>query len=614
MGEAKAGTGGEKLFAFFGSDLGAKPAHFLRRLYGEGYSFLPMDTTAIGMAASSEVPYTLLDEWLGPDAIVKSREIAAECETRWFEAARDAFISEDLCWPEFDREAMYWFWHDISTANALADSFITAGVQTINCHQETRLRPALYYYPSDVMSAFWKGKLGDRIEVIQNKEKGFWSYPLLHRIFRCYGQMRAHKELVDDTAPVKNSFLSEKLVVALNHGELDRFTPLVHRLTERFPGRVAGVILTSDHQKADAISGAWSLPVAPGPHVTRGDPALREKFIGGYKRALNGAQDKPWQPFLALSPFHFRFYCEERWPLLVAKLRRWMEFWRLNRPKAVLVSALEDSESQLPTVAAKRLGIPTFSIPHGGFSPRAAVVLVADYLLYSTSIQKAIYERSGADSGRLIACRDLIAENEYPVVPRKPVSVKDGWRVLVLTNPIGTGCLAQRIFPGAQLKALRALENPPSSVAEKLSLRVKVHPGFPDLELFNVVDGRLKEQVLPLESELSVALNGSDLVVALNYCGSALLHALRAGKAVIFFWTDVSIGKVEPYTHADLLTSAGPVVRSAKEFWDCVFAFFTDKQYGGWLRREAYEYWRNHLDESLYPDISDVLSEKLNGA
>lgn len=613
MGKESAGMGGEKLCAFFGSDIGKRHAHYLKRLHKEGYSFLPLDTPAIGMAASNELPYNLIDEWLGPDEMLQSRKTAAECELRWFESAREDFVSDGICWPEFDREAMYWFWHDITAAKALAEAFVRKGIRRLACYQAVGLRPALYYRPSDVISAFWKGRLQDRVEILPMGRTGKWTQSPQSLIFRFLERVDFLGRFRRDRRGAHPSLLAEKLVLVLHHGEFDRFTPVVRQLYRRYAGQVAGVILFLNRSKAEAIARHWPVPVASSPHVKTPDPDLREKFLNGYKRALDRAEGQVWEHFLAWTPFHFRFYCEKRWPLLASKFRCWTDLWRKARPKAVLVSSLEDSESQLPTVAARQLEIPTFSIPHGGFSPRSLGPPVADRLLYSTSIQKALYERAGTPPDRLLACRNLVAENEYPVGAANDVAVSEGWRVLALTNPIGTGCLAQRIFPAAQLRALRALANPPSDVAEKLRLRVKVHPGFPDLELFDSADVGLKEQVLPFDMEISAVLKAFDLVVAVNYCGSALIHVLRAGMGVVFFWTDVSIGKVEPYTHADLLTHAGPIVRDAKELWDCVIAFFTDKQYEGQLLRRASEYCSTYLDDSLCPDISEVLSGTLEG-
>ena len=623
MNSDMAKTETRKLFAFFGADLERKGQEFLQQAYGEGYTLLALDASAIGMAATAKAPYTLIDDWLDSEAMFQAKQQAAKCERRWFEAARDEFSSDGICWPEFDREAMYWFWLDVTLASTFAEAFRARGGQDLRFFQHAVRRPALYYYRSDVCSALWKADLAGKAKAFELPRKSlrkplrkpFWNRALRFSWSKVRKIARLTTRRRNTLAIAHPSVLAGKVVLAFNPGEFHRFTPIIQQLSESFPRNVAAVILSPSQATANEIAAKWSIPVVCGPSPAPVDPGLQEKFLRGYVKALDGAGGQPWQKPLESLQFHFEYYCKQRWPQLALSFRYWVGLWTQSRPKAVIVSSLEDGESQLPAEAARCCGIPTLSTPHGGGGARAAVVVVADYVLYSLSTQKGVYERAGVPIHRLIGCREVVVDNEYTVVSIDTHSKQNSWRLLALTNPTcWPDHLAPRISPGAQLAALRALNNPPPDIAEQLSLRIKAHPNrrWSDSELFSAIGGGIAECVLPLNSELLSVLERTDLVVALNFLGSALLHALRTHKPVIFFWTDPLIGRVEPHVHADLFLPAGTLVRNPEEFWDLVRRFFTDPEVAEQMGLKAVEFCRNNLDDSNYPSIGEVVDQVLS--
>lgn len=606
----------QKLLAFFGSDFKGKGVKLLQQANIAGYTLLALDAPAIGVAAEAKVPYTLIDDWLDSAAMLRAREKAAECEQRWSGSAREEFTSDGVCWPEFDHHAMNWFWADVMLAMALAEAFRACGVQEVRFFRSHSRRPAVYYSLSDVYSSLWEAEL----QGVAKPYKLPQMTPILYRVLR-YTRSRVGKVVklirrrstTESPAVTSSSALNGKVVLAFNHGEFHRFTPIIRQLCENLPGKIAAAILSPNQSTTDRIAAGWSIPVACGPPSVPVDPGLRQQFLRGYAHALDTASGQPWEKPLKHLQLHFEYYCTQRWPMLVDSFRFWSELWRVACPKAVLVSSLQDSESQLPAEAAKRSGVPSLSIPHGAVMRRTYYVVPGDYILYSLSTQRSLFERSGVPAHRLIACRDVVVENEYPVSPIPMDTARRTWRLLALMDPIGfAGCLSPTTSPRAQLAALRTLDNPPVEIAERLSLRIKLHPHYPDLELFAAVSSKLPEKVLPPDSELKSVLRATDLVVAVNYCGSALVHALRAGKAVIFFWTDPLIGRAEPRAHDDLFLPAGMLVRNPEEFWSLVRGFFTDSNLAEQMRLKAQKFQRDNLDDSNYPPISEVISEVLS--
>jgi len=610
----------QKLFLFFGSDVKGKGPAFLQDTCRKGYTLLALDTPAVGLAAMSKVPFTLIDDWLDSASIAQARKDAAECEQKWYEAARDEFTSDGICWPEVDHRAMHWFWADTLLADVLLRALRTRGCRVLGFFRHSTRRPKLYYCLSDIYSALWETELGDGTGAFEDPQKHFW-----YRVFRYAWSnvrkivkvtKRSKKEIGAVRPP---SVFSAEVVLAFNPGEFHRFTGIMEQLSDSFPGKVAAVILSPNQATAIETAEKWRIPVICGPCPAGSDLGLQERFLRGYVKALDAARDQLWKKPLECLGFHFEHFCRQRWPELAASFRLWRDLWGQVRPGAVLVSALEDSESQLPAEAAKVLGIPTLSIPHGGgMTSRTSAVNIAkrDYVLYSFLTQRAVLERSGVPGHRLIACRDLVAESEYPVVSLDTVAGQASWRLLALTDPVGwRGCLAPIISIVAQMKALQALNDPPADIAAHLSLKIKIHPNrtWSDLEFYAAMEEGIEEHVLPLNSELSSVLEETSLVVAVNYGGSALVHTLRSGKPVIFFYTDrLLMERAEAYVAADLYLRSGTLVQTAEELWVQVRGFFTDSELAEKMRLKAQAFCRNNFDDSNYPTIGEVVGQVLS--
>ena len=596
----------QKILAFFGLDLQGKGPELLQRAYDQGYTLLPLDTVAASLAVEARVPYTLIDNWIDSEAMFRLRHQAAECERKWFEAARDEFTLDGICWPDFDRHAMSWFWRNVTLAGAFAQAFRTRGAHDLRFCEHPVRRPGVYYYRSDVCSAFWEADLADSARAFEKPPKLFW-YRLLRAGVRkiASAKSRVRHSILKGRGRVDPSLLAGKVVLAFNPGEFHRFTEVIDQLSESLPGKLAAVVLSPDPTTARSIATRWSIAVGCLPLPAPIHVGVQKQFLCGYLQALRAAGNSPWQKALKFLRFHFEYYCKQRWPGLVADFRSWYRLWNEARPDAVLVSSLYDSESQLPAEAAKRLGIPTFSIPHGGI-PAPDNLLSSDHILYSYPIQKTLLEHCGIQAHRLIACRDLVRENEYPTVSLQPFS-KHGWQLLALTDPCHhAGNLAPEISIRDQITAFQVLDHPPEDIAERLSLNIKVHPGYPDLELFAVVGDRLRQKVLPENSELQAVLKETDLVVALNYYGSALIHVLGSGKPIIFFTT-----RQVPFSF-DLFHPAGLVVRKPEEFWRVVTNFFTDSTFAKQMSSKAQEFCAKNLHDSDYPNIGEVVDRILS--
>lgn len=614
------------LIAMFGADMEEKNGEAFLQAKKQGYGILALDARAIGIAADSGVNYTLIDDWVGSTSMLRAKKKAMKCEREWFRAVKDIVTSEGVCWPEFDHHAMHWFWLDAMLAFELASALRKWGVREVSFLRHSPRRPMVYYSASDVYSTVLEVELDGVACPHETSRKGSPNHPkpLMTHVLSFMGRgrnvLKTARRLAYEKAATGKSDdlhllpqsaqagLKDKIVLVFNPSEFHRFTPIVSHLRGALPGKIAGVITTPDRNLAERFAAEWSVDVFCSPSASLVDTIGKKQFQEGYQKACEASVGEPWQRPLRDLEFHFDYYATIRWPDLVSKLRAWSELWRVSCPKAVLVSSLQDSESQLPAEAANRLGISSYSIPHGAGTTRCWDQVAAENILYSFLTQKTVLERSGIASRRLVPCSGVLVENEYSMNPTNVRGRPEAWRVLGLTNPIGFGgCITPAISPSAQLLALRALDSPPSDIANRLLLTIKVHPKYQDVEMIRAAGRSLGKKVLPPNSDLKTLLQRVDLVVAVNYCGSAVVHTLRAGMPIVYFWTDSLIGLREPYTYADLFLPGGNIARDPERLWGIVREFFTSHGFAERMRCKARRFWMSNLDDGKYLSIGEIL-------
>jgi hypothetical protein len=296
-------------------------------------------------------------------------------------------------------------------------------------------------------------------------------------------------------------------------------------------------------------------------------------------------------------------------------LNYWKELWTRCEPVAVVVSSLQDAESQLPALAANKVGIPTYSIPHGAGPVRAEKLVVAERVLHSDNLTRRVMRRSGVPDDRLVASKNLIADSEYPELNTAANQSTSHFSVLALTGPIGIpNCLATDNRVSAQSEALNVLGNPPSKLCRPVRVLIKPHPGWPDSELLRCLGSNIMELVAPSSADLGQLLSDADVVIAVNYVGGALVHAAKSHKPIILLWNDPLIGKVGSYEFADLYGDVGMKVHDCDELWPLVQRLISDQSFLTRLSSRAAEFSRSNFDDSDYPTINDVLNQPVADA
>jgi len=593
----------KKIFTFFGSDI--KKFNILKTYSEKGYSLLPLDTSAISLFQKSEIPYRTIDDYIESKERCVAIEKAEICEKNWFESARNEFTYDGICWPDLDRRAMHLFWADICLAHTLGSCFKKNSIQKLIFPECPYPPVQIYYNHSHTCKNFWMKDLSSITSTLPTskflKTAQYGYKKIIHTI---------HLIKKPNTYTIPHSLFNNKIILVINPCEAVRFNEIVNSLKHNFKDQFLVISLSTDVQEVKKMSLEWSIPVFCEPPIKNVNYNLKNIFLKGYQKCLEESNNSFWKKPLEHLDTHFKYYCERRWPELIAKYESWLNFWQLACPDVVIVSSLADSESQIPAEAAKKMGILTFSIPHGG-GVDPDNIASSEYILYSLKTQQIAWKQGGIENHRLIPCRGLLSENEYPALSSSPIHTTLFGKILVLTHPVSIPDLLPDTSIEAQFEGFQTLVHSPKD--QIFDIKIKVHPAWPEIELIKMANENLYSKIIPVNYPLKSALQWADLVVDLNSASTAILHAIRERKAVIFFYSDKkfsengnSWGKV-----ANTRMDAGILVHDRFQFWDIVQQFFSDPDIRQNMYNRSSKYAHDYLDDTPYPRIDEIIKELL---
>ena len=613
-----------KLLAYFGSDLALRnSSRYLSRAHAAGYTLLALDSPAMALATRAGVPYTLLDDWLDPEIIVEAIKVARESGYKWFEPARHEFTVDGICLPQVDIYAMDRFWQDAILALKLASNLKSAGIAKFKFFGNPFPRAGVWHSASDACSKIWQAKLG-RAASLSTILEPFDPSGIFYTLQKVLGKLKLGAAAGQKTENFDQTFSKGSVVIVLRYDEDVRFSHLVRELQEHFPGKVAAVIGSHISEKSENVFSKWGVPVSfsarwpltswvaalPSQLLPPVDPGLQERFIAGYEKALDASAGQPWHEPMKILGFHFRYYCRYRWPALYRNnFEFWQQLWERTKPRAVLVTGVTESIFLLASEAAERSGIPTFVIPHACGAGRLLLNnLFKSTMLINSRLQERHLERSGMNPMILNGCARLAAKDEYSVVPVKAFSGDSKCRLLALTESVGEGPhLNSYTSPSAQLTVLRSVTDPPPDLKEKVDVKVKVHPYISDLEMIEAAGPQVAERLMPPASELESALKETDLVIAVNYRGGAMVHALKMAKPIIYFLAEKeAMLKREDFPY-DTFQDGTVLARTPEEFWGLVRRFMSDPDFGAEMRSKAATFARDNLNDDAYPGLAEFI-------
>ncbi len=397
----------------------------------KGFTPLALDSAAMAAAYEAEVPCRVIEDYLDPDDVYQALVQADESRRSWFEAARDEFTPEGVCWPELDTGAMRHFWSNATLALALARSFRSLGIQEFRFFRHFSPRTQISYAKSDTCGVLWEAELPGVARPLVTFEQ-LHSVRVVDTAKRALRRFSNRLRARGVSGDRETTLPANGLFLITGSNEAHRFSDMLSHLSGEFPGQIGIAMVEPGQYTPSETPEKEPLPVLHGPRfpIESWMPAtllrlrsvfrrgLSQRFLRGYLKARQQSEGCPWQRPLEVLRDHFAHYCLYRWPYLHGyHMKFWCDLWAQCRPRLILASAVEDSRFRIAIAAGRRHGIPTVGIPHGGVvgAPGHAMKPVTDYLLYSNGVQKTAFERAGFPPSRMLPCKGLVAANEYPV-------------------------------------------------------------------------------------------------------------------------------------------------------------------------------------------------------
>ena len=118
-------------------------------------------------------------------------------------------------------------------------------------------------------------------------------------------------------------------------------------------------------------------------------------------------------------------------------------------------------------------------------------------------------------------------------------------------------------------------------------------------------------KMMPADSDLHSALQEADLVVGINYRGTALIHAMLASKPVVSFLTEKAPMLDRRDWPYDMFDEGVAVTRSPEQFWQTVRRIVADGEFAQSLSFKAVRFAENQLDDRRFPSFVEVLDREL---
>jgi len=606
-----------KIFAFFGSDLDGFTNEYLTSLIDDNYIFLALDSRAIELVSQINVQYTIISDWFNDSELIEVKNIAFECEINWYSPLKESFSSNGICWPEIDHAAMSNFWLDGILSLKFTDIFLEKKITSLMIVSQNEREHVVYYWRGSICKYIWESKLGSIIKKI--KPKGAEK----NRIEKKENKISKYYPLLFSP----NTIIKDKNVIIASDIEFGRINDLLCDINHMNPNDNVIIPFKVYEENIPKYLLKWKIPIISPIQKKPINHEIRIRFLESYSALTSLSIGKKWEYLLKNLDFHFKYYCEYRWPMLDCLYSNYHELFLHNKPRLVIGTFLNITEWYIPILAAKALKIPTYSIPHAIDSTYKKngmyfeLIRYFDFHLYlHPFIEKSFSSSSYLFKDQFIPCKNCTDLNSHVLIDTDPKFGSSKIRILVLFSPtsfyIYPDMKSRLIFPvknaKTQIYNINLFNDLAKKFSNKLSIRFKVHPGFSELELFSASASETYEKLLPINSNLLSILDETDLVIGINYSGSALIHVLNHKKPYINFIND-GLFKESIFKTDSLLNFLNPYIltlSTRREIFSFIETVISDPSILKQMENKLYSFYTEFLDNSSFLSIGEIIKNK----
>lgn len=505
-----------RILAFWGSDYvdltsarRIRDASSLWHFIAEGYTLLPLDLSAMQYITATGLQCVLRGDILPEEEAAGFVADADALWSGWLAACGASAEYGGVNWLREDYASLRWSIKGACYAARMAKALRRKGTRKFVYIEYASKRPGPYYYRSDVGAHVWGALLG----------------PCASPLVVSGPPAEVGKSFTD---PPTVQFPEGDTLVAVNPAEMERFFPFVVSLAQAFPQKTCLCLFGQDQKSQEHWQKRTALPVAlmPFPEASTGD--MFEDCLTTSRIFFESLE---WGPGF---DWFLRYHTHTRWPTLC----RWLTVWRESlmhwRGHSVVGSFLEDLESKIPLAAALAAGKNTCYIPHGfvqmprrwgtGWPP---ATMLCPTVLQEDCIKEALPHLATQ------LCPQLDLREEYPTEIITSSRKINSINVLVILAGLFVDDAMMPLCGDSEyVEVLRILSSIQKYHADKINMKFKSHPGFPDDEIFKLLN--IDEMLLPNNTRLEYNIKESDIVVMLNYWGAPCFFSMKHRKPVLF--------------------------------------------------------------------------------
>ncbi len=510
-------------------------------LIAQGYELLALDRSAVSTLLLRGLPFRTVEDWLEASRtpVTDPATAAGRAAEGWDDHFPEALVTDGVRWPLLDHLQQATVWLALTLALQLADAIRASGVTRfhfVRGHPVDPLSPTSA--PLGAVTAVWGRLLADVAEP-HDLQPPELRTRLRMRVSRSPlgGPLRSARVAADEWRFARASRLLHssgapaRLILLLLPGrELRRSGPILEKVADASESTMVVVPWMDSPELTEEAGRLGDRPWLPTPRLELGRRRDERLLLEGVHRNLAAHDLGELEAIrtevrMALSGLALGWAAQWR------RLRWARRMLRRTSPSLVVTTRL-DVAYEIATEAARLAGIRTLTLPHGvqEWSPpgrlagRSGVAHVAG--IHNPTAPTDTYR----------VCGDALIRYEYPHRIERFEVDKPGTRtltVLALTDGFGLDHVPS-IGIRAHERALRSLARAADRTGPHVRVLLKPHPGTPDVEhLLLASSGSDAIRVLRREVDLFEAIAASDLIVGVNTIGTALVHAVASGAAVV---------------------------------------------------------------------------------
>jgi hypothetical protein len=488
------------------------------------------------------------------------------------------------------------------TAEALADSWLEAGVEKVYALHHGSLRTDGYWQDGALPQAVWLDLLGRRYEgldarvfsapkTIYGGLQSFIPSPLgsMYRRLRAFAGRgkRATLRWISNIREALEKKFSEKTVdyscvrdavAVFSHPKfVERDAHFIRQLTKNEP-----VCLFLYHPSAEQLDFAREMLKVPVLEIRDAQCGVSAALEHEIEDLLGYIDDMPTAGRILAE-----YIRRNNQSASIAGL--WLtRLFSEYRPRLACSSQTIGVELRYFERACLDLGIPVIAVPHA-VAQDTRGILFDKKDLYVSALAGRIYEDCCGDEAlaiRTCSLEGLFMADEYRMDTLVPIP--EGKAAVLFLYGACQSYPGLIYFDGPAERAalLRALSDPPETVRTTCAIYHKLHPAGFDMAMFQTA-GVAPDSILPLSSNLADLLGKISVAVTVNYVSSPSQQAIMKDVPVIHLNTTLSGESIRynlPIGKA--LRRHGAVFAfCVEEMWHIIMEIIRNGQY----RREVME-------------------------